>query len=66
MKFEKNIGPINRIGRLVVGIPLAILSFHYLQMPWQLTGTGLAILMIIESIFGFCVWHTYRGTKDMR
>ena len=66
MKFEKNIGPINRTGRMAIGVLLAILSFYYLQMPWQLIGTGLGILMIVEGIFGFCVWHTYRGTKDMR
>ena len=66
MKFRKNIGPINRIGRIVVGIILGLLSFYHLQMPWQIIGTGLGILMVIEGIFGFCAWHTYRGTKDMR
>ena len=66
MKFRKNIGPINRIERAVAGVIIICLSVVYLSEPWRFVGVAIGGFMIAEGIFGFCAWHTYRGTKDMR
>ena len=66
MKFKKNIGPINRAARIIVGAAIIGLSAYYTNEPWRFVGVAIGGFMIAEGIFGFCVWHTYRGTKDMR
>ena len=67
-KYTKNIGPINRIARLAIGGVLLLAGFYLLGerpiLPYALALIGVG--MIIESAAGFCVWHSIRGTKDMR
>jgi len=67
-KYEKNIGPINRIVRLAIGGVLLLSGFYLFGqrpiLPFVLALIGIG--MIIESAAGFCVWHSIRGTKDMR
>lgn len=67
MKLKKNIGPKNRIARLVAGLLLVLAGLFYLdQSNLSLAGIALGIILILEAAFSFCVVHGIRGTKDMR
>lgn len=66
MKLKKNIGPKNRTARLIVGIVLIILSLYFRDGWLPLLGVIVGIIMILEAVFSVCVWHSLRGTKDMR
>ena len=67
-KYTKNIGPINRAARLIVGAFLIALGLFKLgnnpYLPYILGGLG--IILILEAIGSFCIIHGLRGTKDMR
>jgi len=67
MKCEKNIGKKNRAARLVVGIVLIALSFAFAERSWLFyLGVIIGVIMIAEAASARCVWHAFRGTKDMR
>ncbi|MFA4820065.1 MAG: YgaP-like transmembrane domain [Candidatus Aenigmatarchaeota archaeon] len=68
MKFKKNIGPKNRIARLVAGIILILLSLIYFDANKILSAVGiiLGIIFLLEAAFSYCLLHGIRGTKDMR
>jgi len=67
-KYTKNIGPINRIARLLAGVILIAAGFYlYGQkpiLPFALALIG--IIMILEAAGSYCIIHGIRGTKDMR
>lgn len=65
MKLEKNIGPKNRIARLIAGMILIIVSIYY---PNNLSTIGivLGVIFLAEALLSYCIIHGIRGTKDMR
>lgn len=65
MKLEKNIGPKNRIARLIAGLILISASLYY-SNNWSIIGDILGAILVLESIFSYCIIHGIRGTKDMR
>ena len=63
--MKQNIGPKNRAARIIAGAAIIGLAI-YLQEPWRFVGVAIGGFMIAEAIFGFCAWHSIRGTNDMR
>ena len=64
--MKQNIGPKNRAARAIAGAAIIALASFYLSEPWRFVGVAIGGFMIAEGIFGFCAWHSLRGTKDMR
>ncbi|HLC76610.1 MAG TPA: DUF2892 domain-containing protein, partial [archaeon] len=66
INMKQNIGPKNRAARAIVGALIADYSLLALQSPWNIVGIAIGAFMVMESAYGFCAWHSIRGTKDMR
>ncbi len=66
--FEKNIGPLNRIARLFLGIIFILFAAFIFKNPAyvQFILLCIGVLLILEAALGYCIWHGLRGTKDMR
>jgi hypothetical protein len=64
--MKKNIGTKNRAARFVIGLLLLAVSVYYLQDAWMLIGSVVGAFMMVEAAAGFCLWHSIRGTSDMR
>ncbi|GEM_PF-2168212 len=68
MRLGKNIGPKNRLARLVAAIILFALAYYYYDAanPLVWLAAILGIIFLAEAASSFCVLHGIRGTKDMR
>lgn len=66
--MKRNIGPKNRIARLVAGIVLIVLGLLYLNQNQIASPVAIVvgIVLILEAAFAYCIVHGIRGTKDMR
>ncbi len=66
--FEKNIGPINRVARLFLGIIFILCAAFVFKNPayLQFIFIFIGVLLILEAALGYCIWHGLRGTKDLR
>lgn len=72
-----NIGPRNRIGRLLVGIFfygvgvwmwafLKLNFFPSVTMLFLFVPFYLGFLGVYQALFGFCVFHSLKRSSDMR
>ena len=56
------------MARLAAGGILLLAGFYLFGqkpiLPYALALVGVG--MIVEAAAGFCIWHSVRGTKDMR
>jgi len=64
--MKQNIGTKNRLARAVAGALVADASLLFLNYPCNIIGIAIGGFMVAEAAYGFCAWHSIRGTKDMR
>jgi Protein of unknown function (DUF2892). len=54
MKFETNVGPIDRVIRIVLGIGLAAVALAGVAAPLPYVVWVVAALALVTGIVGFC------------
>ena len=54
MKFEANVGPIDRVVRIVLGIGLAAVALAGVAAPWLYVVWVVAALALVTGMVGFC------------
>jgi hypothetical protein len=59
--FEKNVGQIDRIVRLVVGVVLAVVGYLYLAAPLSYVAYLLAVIMLFTGLMGTCALYSLIG-----
>lgn len=63
----QNIGPANRVIRLVAGLIVLLVSYLNLySSPVWFAGIIVGLFLVFESLSGWCVWHGLRGSEDKR
>jgi len=67
MKFEKNMGTLDRAIRIVIAVVIAVLYFNGNLSGLTATVLGIfAIIFIITSFVGFCPLYTVIGLSTCK
>jgi Protein of unknown function (DUF2892) len=61
-----NVGSIDRILRLVVGLLIAGLGYTMLAGVWALAAVGIGAVMALTALVGFCPAYTILGINTCR
>jgi hypothetical protein len=61
-----NVGSIDRILRLVVGLLIAGLGYTMLAGVWALVAAGIGAVMALTALVGFCPAYTILGINTCR
>ena len=59
--FEKNVGQVDRIVRLVAGVVLAVAGYAYLSAPLNYVAYLLAVIMLFTGAMGTCTLYSLLG-----
>ncbi len=65
--MRKNIGPKNRLSRIVAGVILIIVALYIGfsdPISWPIAVIG--AIALLEGLFSYCVVHGAKGTCDMQ
>ena len=62
---QKNIGPLDRAARVLVGVILLLLSIYVFGDVYQVYGLILALIFIITGVSGFCLIYAILGYDSL-
>jgi len=59
--FEKNVGTVDRIVRVILGIVLILVSALYMATPLLYLGALIGVILIGRGVFGTCGIYSLLG-----
>lgn len=63
MKFEKNVGKIDRLIRAVFGVLFILAGLLYFALPGNLISIFVGLVLIATALSGFCSVYSVLGIK---
>ena len=52
--FTQNVGSIDRVIRIVVGLVLIVLGFFFLGGTWGIIGAIIGLILLVTGLVGWC------------
>ena len=61
-----NIGPIDRVLRIIAGIGLAVWAYYGLLSPWSFVAYAVAAVLILTALVRFCWAYRLLGISTCK
>ncbi|MBU0591621.1 DUF2892 domain-containing protein [Candidatus Micrarchaeota archaeon] len=65
MKFEKNVGMVDRVFRGIAGVLLVVAGAMYVQPPTSYASIFVGLALIVTALIGICTIYSLIGINTL-